>query len=278
MKTLSAAIGRYPHTTALLDGAVTVPGLRLECADMPVISRAFAPMVREGRYAISEMAIATWLQAREHHRGLVLLPWALAARFQDSALLCRAAAPLTPADLAGKRVGVRAYSQTTGMWLRGILATHGVAAGDIAWTTFEDAHVPEYRDPPFATRAAPGSDMQAMLEGGQLDAAIFGNDTPKSPALRRVFPDDAAAEFRRLYGFMPVNHLLVARADAVEAAPLALALLAAAEARAPSGLPRGRAALMPSLSFAAHFCVQQGLISRAPSYDEIWAGLPDMIQ
>lgn len=278
MKTLTTAIGRYPHTAALLDGAVSVPGLRLDCAEVPVISRAFAPMVREGRYAISEMAIATWLQAREHGKGLVLLPWALAARFQDSAMLCRAAAPLRPQDLAGKRVGVRAYSQTTGMWLRGILAGHGVAASDIAWTTFEDAHVPEYRDPPFATRAAPGSDMQAMLETGALDAAIFGNDTPKSPALMRVFPDDAAEEFRRLYGFMPVNHLLVARADSADAAGEVLALMAAAEVRAPSGLPRGRAALMPSLSFAAHFCVQQGLIARAPGYDEIWAGLPETIQ
>jgi 4,5-dihydroxyphthalate decarboxylase len=278
LRILPAAIGRYPHTAALLDGAVSVPGLRLECAEVPVISRAFAPMVREGRYAISEMAIATWLQAREHDKGLVLLPWALAARFQDSAMLCRAAAPLRPQDLAGKRVGVRAYSQTTGMWLRGILATHGVAASDIAWTTFEDAHVPEYRDPPFATRAAPGSDMQAMLESGELDAAIFGNDTPKSPALTRVFPQDAAEDFRRLYGFMPVNHLLVARTDSADAAAEVLALMAAAEAHAPSGLPRGRAALMPSLSFAAHFCVQQGLITRAPRYDEIWAGLPDVIQ
>jgi len=279
LRTLTAAIGRYPHTAALLDGEVSTPGLRLECADIPTISRAFAPMVREHRYAISEMAIATWLQAREHDTGLVLLPWALAARFQDSAMLCRVDNPLGATDLVGKRVGVRAYSQTTGMWLRGILAgSHGVSAESIAWTTFEDAHVPQYRDPPWATRAPPGSDMQAMLESGALDAAIFGNELPQSPSLRRVFPDDAAAEFRRLHGFMPVNHLLVARRDAVDAAGDVLALLAAAEAIAPSGLSRGRAALMPSISFAAHFCVQQGLIARAPGYEEIWAGLPDTIQ
>ena len=278
MRLLSAAIGRYPHTAALLDGGVSVPGLRLECAEMPVISRAFAPMVREGRYAISEMAIATWLQAREHNKGLVLLPWALAARYQEGALLCRENAPLAPGELAGKRVGVRAYSQTTGMWLRGVLAGHGVAAESIRWTTFEDAHVPEYRDPPWASRAAPGSDMQAMLEAGELDAAIFGNDTPKTAALRPVFPEAAWQDFRRLHGFMPVNHLVVISADAVDAAAGVLALLAAAEARAPSGLPRGRAALMPSLAFAAHFCVQQGLIGRAPDVAEIWAGLPDTIQ
>ena len=55
--------------------------------------------------------------------GLLLLPIAMAARFQESALLCRADSAIRgPADLAGRRVGVRAYSQTTGMWLRGLLA------------------------------------------------------------------------------------------------------------------------------------------------------------
>ena len=273
MRRLPAAIGRYPHTAALFDG--TVPG-PLDCADIPVISRAFAPMVREGRYAVSEMAIATFLQALEHGKPLVLLPVALAGRFQEGALLCRADSGLTPATLAGARIGVRAYSQTTGMWLRGILASHGVAAETIRWTTFEDAHVPEYRDPPWASRAAAGHDMQAMLEAGELDAAIFGNDTPASTTLRPVFPPGAGEEFLRLHGFMPVNHLVVARADVADADTLQAVTrqLDAAAARAPSGLPRGRAALMPNLVFAAYFCARQELIARAPTFDEIWRGLP----
>ena len=272
---LPAAIGRYPHTAALFDGRA--PGL-LDCADIPVISRAFAPMVREGRYAVSEMAIATFLQAREHGKPLVLLPVALAARYQESALLCRAGSDLTPTTLAGARIGVRAYSQTTGMWLRGILAGGGVAAESIRWVTFEDAHVPECRDPPWATRAT--GDMQAMLEAGELDAAIFGNDTPKTEVLRPVFPPGASDDFARLHGFMPVNHLLVARADVADAATLreVLRQVDAATALAPSGLPRGRVALMHSLAFAAHFSARQGLIARAPSAEEIWAGLPDGIE
>ncbi|MBC7431432.1 MAG: ABC transporter substrate-binding protein [Rubritepida sp.] len=276
MRRLPAAIGRYPHTAALFDGRAPGP---LDCADIPVISRAFAPMVREARYAVSEMAIATFLQALEHGKPLVLLPVALAGRFQEGALLCRADSGLTPATLAGARIGVRAYSQTTGMWLRGILASHGVAAETIRWTTFEDAHVPEYRDPPWASRAAAGHDMQAMLEAGGLDAAIFGNDTPASTALRPVFPHGAGEEFLRLHGFMPVNHLVVARADVADADTLqeVTRQLDAAAARAPSGLPRGRAALMPSLAFASHFCARQGLIARAPTYDEIWRGLPASI-
>ena len=99
---------------------------------LPTINRAFAPMVREQLFDVSEMAIATFLQAKAYGKPLVLLPVVLAARFQESALLCRADSDIRrPADLVGRRVGVRAYSQTTGVWLRGILAdAYGVRPHD----------------------------------------------------------------------------------------------------------------------------------------------------
>src|SRR3954464_13075468 len=99
---ISAAIGRTPHTEALFTGAAASPRLRLDLAPVPVISRAFAPMVREGRYGASEMAIATFLMAKAAGKDLVLLPAVLAARFQEGALLCRAEGRIRgPADLAG---------------------------------------------------------------------------------------------------------------------------------------------------------------------------------
>ncbi|QYU67349.1 hypothetical protein J4558_20810 [Leptolyngbya sp. 15MV] len=118
---LSAAIGRYRHTEAILSGAITPEGLALRFAEIAPISRAFAPMVLDQRFDLSEMAIATFLMAKAWGKPLVLLPIALAARFQESALLCRRDGPIRrPEDLVGKRVGVRAYSQTTGLWLRGV--------------------------------------------------------------------------------------------------------------------------------------------------------------
>jgi len=274
---LTAAIGRYPHTAALLDG--TVRGeLTLVCAPFPIISHAFAPMIREGRFDVSEMAIATWLQAREHGKKLVLLPRVMAARMQEASLFCRADSAIgSPADLAGKRVGVRAYSQTTGLWLRGILQdTHGIAPNSVRWITFEDAHVAECDDPPWAERAPAGSDMLKMLEDGRLDAIISGNDAPKMAWLRHVFSNAAAAgaEYLTRHGFTPINHLLVIRTDRAEHAAAVLALIDKADAMSPSGLPRGRLAMMGAMAFAAYHAVRQGLIARAPTAEEIWAGLP----
>lgn len=276
MRRLSAAIGRYPHTAALLDGAVSDAEVALDCTPFPSIPRAFAPMVREGRFDVSELAIATWLQAWSHGKPLVLLPRVLSARLQEGSLYCRADSPMRgPGDLIGKRVGVRAYSQTTGLWLRGVLQdAHGVAPGTIRWVTFEDAHVAECRDPTWAERAAPGADMKAMLLEGALDAAIFGSEGPGSDALRPLFPDPYAAgrDFVRRHGFTPVNHLLVMRADHAALAPAVLRLVDASAAA--SALPRGRAAIAPAIAFAAYHAVRQGLIDRAPTPDEVWAGLP----
>ena len=278
MIALTAAIGRYPHTATLLDGAVTSPTLRLEFAAVAPISRAFAPMVREGRYDVSEMAIATFLQARAWGKPLVLLPIVLAARFQEAALLCRADSDIAgPADLAGRRIGVRAYSQTTGMWLRGTLAErHGVAPDTIRWTTFEDAHVPEYRDPPWATRAPAGADMLAMLRDGDLDAAIFGNDTPAEPWLRPVFPDPATAgeAFRAAHGFVPVNHLLVIQRHL---APQAAELVRLFRTAAPDRPVTRRADLAAPLALATKYCVAQGLLPGPLTLANIWDGLPDDI-
>jgi 4,5-dihydroxyphthalate decarboxylase len=270
MTPLHAALGRYPYTAALF-GA---PWLRIE--EMPVISRAFAPMVRAQRFEVSEMAIATLLMARAAGSDLVLLPVVLAARFQNAALLRRAGEAWGPEALLGRRVGVRAYSQTTGLWLRGALQEEfGVRPDQVRWITFEDAHVAGFRDPPWAERAEAGSDMLAMLREGALDAAIFGNEVPAAADLAPVFPDPEAAgrAFQARHGFMPVNHMVVVRAEVARQPGVVQSLLDAFRA-AGNPFPCGRAALDPAVALALRYGEEQGLLSRRLSLEEVWAGLP----
>lgn len=277
---LRAAIGRYPHTEALLDGSIASDKVALDFADLPVPNRAFAPMVREQRYDVSEMAIATFLIAKAYGKPLVLLPVTLAARFQEAALLCRAGGPVKgPKDLVGRRVGVRSYSQTTAMWLRGSLASlQGVASDNVRWITFEGAHVAECRDPGWAERAPQGAELLAMLKAGEVDAAIFGNDLPADPALTTVFPDPEAAgrDFLARYGFVPVNHLVCVTRDVATRHPEAVVEIVRMLGRsvAGSGLPFGRVALQPAIEVAVANCVEQGLLPRPLSLDEVWDGLP----
>ena len=82
---LETAIGKYPNTQALHAGRIASNLITLDVQDVPVIIRAFASMVRELRYAVSEMAVATFLQAKAYDKQLVLLPIVIAARFQQHA-------------------------------------------------------------------------------------------------------------------------------------------------------------------------------------------------
>ncbi len=277
---LSLALGRYPHTAAVFGRASLLPRLSLEMAEVAPISRAFAPMVREARFDVSEMAIATFLMAKAWGKPLVLLPVCVAARFQEGALLCRADSDIHgPGDLRGRRVGVRAYSQTTGLWLRGRMQeAQGLAPQDIAWVTFEDAHVAEYRDPPFVARAPQGAEMLAMLRDGRIDAAIFGNDLPADAGLRTVFADPAAAgrAFQDAHGFVPVNHMVVVQRRVAEEQPGLVAELVALlrDAAGASALPQGRAALDPAVALAIRYAREQGLLPRGMTLDEAWEGLP----
>jgi 4,5-dihydroxyphthalate decarboxylase len=210
---LTAVLGNYPHTLPLKEGQVSSPRLAFEFVDMKPTHTAFKPMVRELRYDVSEMAIVTFLQAKAYGKPLALLPTAMLSRFQQPLLVYNAErGELRPADLPGRRVGVRAYSQTTGAWIRGILADeYGVDPGKIRWVTFEDAHVAEYADPPEIERAPAGKKLLDMLLAGEIDAAI--GEFPNQPALRPVIPDSAAAAqaWYERHRTVPVKHMVVVK-------------------------------------------------------------------
>ena len=194
--TLKAAFDDYPNTLPLKRGEVESSRIAFAFSDIKPANRFFKPMVRELKFDVSELAIATFVQAKAYGKPLVLIPATVMGRFQHGAILCNAARPLAPAELAGKRVGVRAYSQTTAVWVRGILENdYGVDLGKVRWVTFEDGHVAEYREPDGVERASGDKNLLKMLRDGELDAAIYGADLPKDPALRSLIPDaDSAAD------------------------------------------------------------------------------------
>ena len=70
------------------------------------------------------------------------------------------------------------------------------------WVNFEDAHVLEYRDPPFVERASSDKNLLAMVLEGELDAAIFGAELPTDPRLKSIIPN---ADLNQSYFFINPN-------------------------------------------------------------------------
>jgi 4,5-dihydroxyphthalate decarboxylase len=237
---------------------------------------AFKRTVRDLEFDVSEMAIMTHLIAKAHGKPYRLVPFVVLARFQHPFLVYNAASgALAPEDLHGKRVGVRSYSVTTGAWIRQILAEdHRVDISRIRWITFEEAHVAEFRDPPNVERAPAGKNIVAMLQAGELDAAIVGA-IPKEEAIRPLIRDPEAAGKRwtEKHGAIQLNHLVVVKSSVSrDMADEVYRLLVESKKAAgnPPMLPHGLEANRRNLEVAIECAYRQALIPRRFTVDELF--------
>jgi 4,5-dihydroxyphthalate decarboxylase len=282
--TLRMAVKRYPTNEALLDGKVTSPKLQFEFDEVEPIHNAFAPMAQKQVYDLSEMAVFTYLQAYTYGKPIVLMPIVMASRHQHGCIIYNTEfhASMTPADLPGKRVGVRAYTQTTGAWVRNILMReHGLKLDAVEWIVTEGAHLAEYREPHFVTRA-PGKKLIDMLTNGEVDAAILGNDLPNDPRFRAVIPNAAEAgpAWHKATGLIPINHMFVATTKLASSRPdLVLetydlfrrAKEAAPPAKGSDMRPMGIEAIRPSLELVIQLAADQQIIPKHFTVDELFA-------
>ncbi|MEX2241608.1 MAG: hypothetical protein WD775_13050 [Burkholderiales bacterium] len=186
---MKALLGDYPCTAAFKLRA------SLAFEDIRPPSAGFKRVVRGLEFDVAELAITTFLMAKAAGKPYRLLPAVVLARMQHSRLVRNAErGPLAPRDLEGRRVGVRSYSVTTGMWIRGILAEdHGVNCDHITWVTFEEAHVAEFRDPANVECAPAGRKLEEMLLAGEIDAAVTGDAPITDPRIVPVIPGAEAA-------------------------------------------------------------------------------------
>src|SRR5580658_2327799 len=219
---LHTMMGNYPNTAPLKSGAVKSDLIDYDFCEVKVANNLFKSVVRDAKYDVAELAIVTYLQARAYGKPYVLLPAVIVSRGQHHTIAYNAErGTLRPSDLNGKRVGVRAFTVTTGTWVRGILASdYGVDLNKVEWITFEDPHVAEYHDPDIVKRAPPGKELVQMLLDGEIDAAIVGDKLP-DPRLKHLIPDaDAAArKWAERHHGIPINHMLVVRTELSRSRP-----------------------------------------------------------
>jgi 4,5-dihydroxyphthalate decarboxylase len=277
---LRTLLGDHPCTAALKNGSIKSDSVALDFVEYSPTNKGFKPMVREGAFDVSEMAIVTYLMAKSFGKPMVLLPNVVLARFQHAYAVYRAdLGTLTPRDFEGKRVGIRSFTTTTGAWLRGILANdYGVDLDSIDWVTFEDAHVAEFRD--TTARAPQGKQIIQMLLDGDLDAVL--GEKIEHPELKLLFPDRSKEEqsWFAKYAVLPINHMVVVNQKLSNDDPDAVRevhrMLSEAAKDVQPRIPVDH--MRRSLKMIIDYTAQQGLIPRAFEVDELFDDVTRTLQ
>jgi 4,5-dihydroxyphthalate decarboxylase len=219
LKTVTRTQG---NNQALKSGTVKPQNFEFDFEEVDPLIAAFRRMVRGLEFDVCEMAITTYVCAREHGKRMTAVPVFLVRAFHHGAILVNTKAGIrTPKDLEGKRVGVnRGYTVTTGVWARSVLQDeHGVDLSKITWVLSGDEHVAEYKPPSNVVPIEPGKKMADMLVSGELVAAI-GVDV-EHPDIKPLIPNalEAGLEALRQRGHYPINHLVVIKDELLEKNP-----------------------------------------------------------
>ncbi len=230
---LNIAIAEYGHTRELKSGQVPIKGVEANFVEVKPIIGAFRRMVREVEFDVCEMAPTTYMIARALGAPFVALPVFLMRRFHHGGFVVNPKSGIkAPKDLEGKKVGVRAYSVTTGVWTRGIFINeYGLDSSKVTWVVDDEEHVTTLKPPPNVVHASEGKSLAGMMGAGELQAAFsgpagIGRAGPPTGAWEKggqastevypeLIPDVAKTEadwFRRT-GIYPIHGLVVVRSE-----------------------------------------------------------------
>ena len=236
---LKIALATAGHTAALKDGSVAIEGVDADFVEVVPIVAAFRRMVRNLEFDVCELAPTTYMIARARGAPYIALPVFLMRRFHHGGFVCRPDAGISkPKDLEGKKVGVRAYSVTTGVWTRGILVNeYGLDSSKVTWVVDDEEHVTSLQLPPNVVHTPAGKSLAGMMASGELQAGFTGpagigragppisgweqSGQTQAQVYPELFPDapKVEAEWFRRTGIYPIHGAVVVKTDVLAKHP-----------------------------------------------------------
>jgi 4,5-dihydroxyphthalate decarboxylase len=238
---LKIAIATYGHTRAVKTKEVPIEGIDPDFVEVVPIIGAFRRMVRALEFDICEMAPTTYMIARARGAPYIALPIFLMRRFHHGGFVVRPDAGIRkPKDLEGKRVGVRAYSVTTGVWTRGIFVNeYDLDSSKVAWVVDDEEHVATLKLPSNVVHAPEGKSLQSMMKSGEIQAGFTGpagvgragppisgwDKASEAAAAADIYPELIAdverveADWFRRSGIYPIHGLIVVKDEHIKRHP-----------------------------------------------------------
>ena len=231
---LGLACCDYDRTRAIFDGRARIDGC--DVLGTPIEpEEAFHRAFKYQEFDVSELSLSSYaMMVSRDACPYVAIPAFVSRLFRHSGIYIRTDRGIrTPADFAGKTIGVPEYQITANVWIRGILQDeYGVKPSSIHWRQggVEEAGRTE-RTPlklPADIDFAPipnDRTLSEMLEAGELDGVI-GARAPScfargAPNVGRMFPDYRAAErayFQKTRIF-PIMHVIGIRRALIDQHP-----------------------------------------------------------
>jgi 4,5-dihydroxyphthalate decarboxylase len=307
---LTFSCSNVDRARPLIDGTVEPDGIDLKTIVLMPPER-HDRMTRNLEFDVCEYSVATYLPAKERGLPITAIPVFPHRQFRQESIFIRERPDLQkPKDIEGRRIGTPHYTNSAGVWARGILREEcGVDFSGCTWVTEREDEVPNWEPPPGVKveRQPNGGTLLPAFERGDFDVLIYPPVPPavaqKKPGFRRLFPDyqnDEIAYFRKTNIF-PIMHCVVIKDEILERYPWVALSMAKAWSKARKivhdYLTRQRS---PSLIWFAHrwaeqreifgdlwayglkgnrfilekeieYCLQQGILRKRPVVDALFA-------
>ena len=244
--TLTFACGVYDRTIPLFTGEVRVEGVDLTYVPIDDPRTIFDRMAGGEDFDLAEMSLSEYIcRFVAGDNPFVALPVFPSRIFRHSMIAINRTRITSPADLAGKRVGVPLYTMTAAVMIRGLLQhEYGVDLAGVHWVQGAINSATSHGNPAAMPLLQPidieqnhtGRSLSDLLDAGELDA-IIGTSMPDSmetnPDIVRLFPNfrTVEQEYYRRTRIFPIMHTVVIRRSTFDRDPaLAPRLFAAFEA------------------------------------------------
>ena len=219
---LTLACGDYEIMRALKDGTVAPEGIDLNVITGMDSTTRHWRFLRNEEFDVAEVSCSSYLVARDQGMAIDALPVFPHRRFRHGFIFVNTSKGIrTPADLKGRKIGLKQFQSTAIVWLRGILQhEYGVPLESIEWFCELDETL-EFRGAPNLKIVRLGNErsVEQMLVDGEIDALLHPDLikplVDNDPRVARLFPNHRAEElaFYKKTGIFPIMHVVGIKRD-----------------------------------------------------------------
>ena len=234
---LKIGVSDSDRTRPIANGEISIAGVDAEVTLMGV-QALFNRQLSEHTFDCCEFPLASYLRSLERpDRPYVAVPVFPSRHFRFSDVFVNSTAGIrSPADLAGKRIGVPVFDMAAAVWLRGIFQDHfGLpraapiyVSGGLETARRGDEHPQLYPDR-FKHEVRNDKGLATLLAEGEIDALYTARapSTWPSATVSRLFDDPMQVDldyYSKTKIFPPMHVIAIKRKIAEANSGLAMAV------------------------------------------------------